>query len=184
MKNLAVFSFVMLVSAAVFAQNSKSFYDTSYESRNSGSFDQSASLLTFGLGFPNTSVNAISGFPPMYAKYEHGFLRDEVGLGGYIASGFGTVANNNFAAFSFGIVGYYHFNRLIPIDKMDVYAGAGVGFRSVSFDKTSINSSSNDAILIARVGIRYYFNPKLAAYAETGHDGMSTINLGVTLKLK
>ncbi|NOS55025.1 MAG: hypothetical protein HOP37_02075, partial [Cyclobacteriaceae bacterium] len=98
------------------------------------------------------------------------------------ASGFGTIPNNSFASFSFGIVGYYHFNKLIPIEKMDVYAGAGVGFRSVSFDK-SINSNQSDAILIARVGIRYYVKPKLAVYAETGHDGMSTINLGVTLKL-
>ncbi len=184
MKKSVVSIFALVVCVAGYSQNSKSFYSNSYESRNSGSFDQSASLLTFGLGFPNTSVNAVSGFPPIYAKYEHGFLRDEVGLGGYIATGFGTVANNNFASFSFGIVGYYHFNKLIPIDKMDVYAGAGAGFRSVSFDKATINSSTSDAILIARVGIRYYFKPKLAAYAETGHDGMSTVNLGVTLKLK
>jgi hypothetical protein len=182
MKKSLVSIFALLVCVAGYSQNSKSFYNSSYESRNSGSFDQSSSLLTFGLGFPNTSVNAISGFPPIYAKYEHGFLRDEVGLGGYIASGFGTIANNNFASFSFGIVGYYHFNKLIPIEKMDVYAGAGAGFRSVSFDK-SINSNQSDAILIARVGIRYYVKPKLAVYAETGHDGMSTINLGVTLKL-
>jgi hypothetical protein len=184
MKKLLVSGFALLVCVVGYSQNAKSFYNSSYESRNSGSFSRSASLLTFGLGFPNTSVNVISGFPPIYAKYEHGFLRDEVGLGGYIASGFGTIANNNFAAFSFGILGYYHFNKLIPISKMDVYAGAGGGFRSVSFDKTTIDRNRSDALLIVRVGIRYFLKPKLAVYAETGFDGMSTINLGVTLKLR
>ena len=193
-------SFILSIALVVFgsmayAQNSKSFYKSSYESRNSGSFEQSAALLTFGLGFPNQAVNynGLSGFPPIYVKYEQGFLRDEVGLGGYLSTGFGSVDynngtnyNNNFFAFSIGVLGYYHFNKLIPIEQMDVYAGAGLGFRAVSYsgDDVYVYDNHSDVIGIVKAGIRYYVKPKFAVYAETGYDGMSTINLGVTLKLK
>jgi hypothetical protein len=178
-------------------RNSKSFYKTSYESRNSGSWDQESSILSFGLGFPNTAVDysGLSGFPPIYAKYEHGFLRDEVGLGGYVSTGFGSVNNNylgtnyknNFFAFSIGVLGYYHFNKLIPIEKMDVYAGAGLAFRSVSYsgdDSQYTYGNDSKPLFITNVGIRYYVKPKLALYGEISFDGMSTVNLGVTFKLK
>ena len=96
MKKLLILSIAFFVcGSVVYVQNSKSFYKSFYESRNSGSFDQGSSLLSFGLGFPNvaasySSYGNISGFPPIYVKYEHGFLRDEVGLGGYVSTGFGS----------------------------------------------------------------------------------------------
>ena len=192
MKKTLFLSIALLVCGGVaFAQNSKSFYKTSYESRNSGSWEQSSSILSFGLGFPNvaTSYGSISGFPPIYAKYEHGFLRDDVGLGGYVSTGFGstdyyysTTTKSDFFAFSIAILGYYHFNKLIPIEKMDVYAGAGLAFRSVGYSESAYSDKATITVPV-KVGIRYYIKPKFAFYAESGYDGMSGINLGVTLKL-
>ncbi len=196
MKKSIILSIALLACGSMaFAQNAKSFYKSSYETRNSGSYDQNTMLLSFGLGFPNVAVsyNGLSGFPPLYAKFEHGFLRDEVGLGGYVSTGFGSVNyyngnnyDNNFTAFSFGVLGYYHFNKLIPIEQMDVYAGAGLGFRAVSYNGNDVYvyDNDNDVIGIVKVGIRYYIKPKFAFYAESGYDGMSSINLGITLKLK
>ena len=117
------------------AQTDKNFYNKSYESRNNGTFDKSTNIFSFGLGIPTIySGGAYSQSPIFYGKYEHGFLRDEVGLGGYVAGGWGSYDNDidesDFSAFSIGLLGYYHFNKLIPIEKMDVYAGAGFAFRS------------------------------------------------------
>src|SRR6187551_329656 len=163
MKKLLILSIALISCGSMaYAQNSSSFYKSSYESRNSGSFEQSAALLTFGLGFPNQAVSysGLSGFPPLYVKYEHGFLRDEVGLGGYLSTGFGSVDNhyagtnydNSFFAFSFGVLGYYHFNKLIPIEKMDVYAGAGLGFRAVTYDGDDVYVYDNhsDVLVIVK----------------------------------
>ena len=193
MKKTLILSIALLIfSSVAYAQNAKSFYKTSYESRNSGSWNQSSSILSFGLGFPNVapSYGGISGFPPIYAKYEHGFLRDDVGLGGYAAVGFGSTDYNNqgtaksdFVAFSIAILGYYHFNKLIPIEQMDVYAGAGFAFKSVGYTENAYKDKATVTVPV-KVGIRYYVKPKFAFYAESGYDGMSSINLGITLKLQ
>jgi hypothetical protein len=181
---------ILTLSNVAMAQNSKSFYNTPYESRNSGSFEQSAALLSFGLGFPNVAGDhhGNNGFPPLYAKFEHGVFRDEVGLGGYVSSGWGTTYKNgnsnetNFNAFSVGILGYYHFNKLIPIKEMDVYVATGFAYRVVSYNDYYENN--NDVLLVWHAGIRYYVKPKFSFYFESGYDGMSQINLGVTLKLQ
>ncbi len=195
MKKTLILSIALLIFGSIaYAQNAKSFYKTSYESRNSGSWEQSAAILSFGLGFPNVapSYGNISGFPPIYVKYEHGFLRDDVGLGGYAATGFGSTGNYNsgnttksdFFAFSIAILGYYHFNKLIPIEQMDVYAGAGFAFKSVGYSESTYYNDKATVTVPVKVGIRYYIKPKFAFYAESGYDGMSSINLGITLKLQ
>ncbi|HOX82262.1 MAG TPA: hypothetical protein PLJ60_04540 [Chryseolinea sp.] len=198
MKKSLILSIALVICGSMaYAQNSKSFYKSSYESRNSGSWDQASSIISFGLGFPNVAPNAYggnSGFPPLYVKYEHGFLRDEVGLGGYVSTGFGETGNyygvgnpvgyqTNFFAFSIAVLGYYHFNKLIPIEKMDVYAGAGLAFKNVSYDDQDYYDNDATITVPVKVGIRYYIKPAFAFYAESGWDGMSAINLGVTLKL-
>jgi hypothetical protein len=195
MKKLFILSIVLLGWACTgYAQSTRSFYNKSFESRNSGSFDQSAMLLSFGLGFPNVAVgyNGLAGFPPLYVKYEQGFLRDDVGLGGYFSTSFGSVRyfnnnNNTFSVFSFGLLGYYHFNKLIPIEKMDVYAGAGLGFRTINYSNDGalgVYPSETRVMPLMKVGIRYYLTPKLAPYAETGYDGMSSLNIGLTVRLR
>src|SRR5688572_32643338 len=98
------------------AQTDKNFYNKSYESRNNGTFDKSTSIISFGLGIPTIySGGAYSQAPIFYGKYEHGFLRDEVGLGGYIARGWGScdndIAESDFGAFSIGLLGYYDLDR-------------------------------------------------------------------------
>ncbi len=198
MKKLLILSIALLICGSVaYSQNSKSFYKSSYETRNSGSWDQGSSILSFGLGFPNVAptYGGNSGFPPLYVKYEHGFLRDEVGLGGYVSTGFGETGNyygfspngyqTNFFAFSIAVLGYYHFNKLIPIEKMDVYAGAGLAFKKVTYEDNDDFYDDDATVTVpVKVGIRYYVKPAFAFYAESGWDGMSGINLGVTLKLK
>ncbi len=190
MKKITLLSFLLLSAAVGYSQSS--FYNNSYEARNSGSFSQETALLSFGIGFPNLAVHnywtgSSSGFGPIYAKYEHGFLRDEVGLGGHVATAFGSYSDYlSIFAWSVGVRGYYHFNKLIPVEKLDVYAGAGLSMRNRSYNYDDNSISDNNEFTVgfdAVVGARYYFSDGFAAYLETGYDYMSSVNLGVTLRL-
>jgi hypothetical protein len=172
------------------AQVDKSFYQKSYESRNNGTFDQATSLVSFGLGVPSIYTGSYyRQSPTIYGKYEHGFLRDEVGLGGYLAAGFGSYKfqgsgeRYKYSSFSFAVLGYYHFNKLIPIEKMDVYAGAGLGFsRHAWNDDNLYNDDDNSVLFVVKVGIRYYVVKNFAVYAESGWDDMSSVNFGGTFR--
>lgn len=184
MKKIVLVLLTVVVSFGISqAQVDKNFYNKSYESRNNGTFDKSTNIISFGLGIPTIySGGAYSQSPIFYGKYEHGFLRDEVGLGGYIAGGWGSydndIAESDFGAFSIGLIGYYHFNKLIPIEKMDVYAGAGFAFRSYSWDNDYYDNDGSGVIFAFRAGIRYYVAKSFAVYAETGFDDMSSLSAG------
>ena len=166
------------------AQVDKNFYNKSYESRNNGTFDKGTSIASFGIGVPAYySGGGFSQSPAIYGKFEHGFLRDEIGLGGYLAFGWGSwEAGNNdydFSAFSLAVLGYYHFNKMIPIEKMDVYAGAGLGFRRFAADDwAGVDYDESGVIFVVKVGIRYYVVNNFAVYAESGYDDMSSVNFG------
>lgn len=193
-----VVSTILLFSAAAFSQKAKDFYNTPYKSRNSGSFSRNMGLLTFSYGFPNIPVSGDSyvgnnriGFGPAYAKYEHGIM-DEIGIGGQMAFSagrydYGNDQRERIHAFHLAVLGYYHFNKLIPLSNLDVYAGTGIGFRNrtvgytdnVYRDDTDVNVS-----VVVRAGVRYYVKPTVGLYAEAGYDDMSDINLGVTIRFK
>jgi len=184
MKKIVLVLLTIVASLGVSqAQVDKNFYNKSYESRNNGTFDKSTNIFSFGLGIPTIyNGSAYSQSPIFYGKYEHGFLRDEVGLGGYVAGGWGSYDNNaqdsDFSSFSIGVLGYYHFNKIIPIEKMDVYAGAGFAFKSDSWDDDFYDNDNSGVIFAFRAGIRYYVAKSFAVYAETGYDDLSSVNFG------
>lgn len=197
MKKVLFLVLGLTVCGFAMAQQGKAFYNTPYKSRNSGSYSRAASLLTFSYGFPNKSVQGHAhkgynriGFGPVYAKYEHGIM-DEVGIGGQLAlAGVRYDYNNDqterVRTFHFAFLGYYHFNKLIPVKQLDVYAGSGLAFRSrnVTYsDDFYDNYSDTDVTLAFKVGARYYIKNNFAFYGEGGYDHMSDINLGITFRL-
>lgn len=201
---LALLLGITLLFSDVYAQSGKAFYKTPYKSRNSGSYNRHASLLSFGIGFPNRSGTGLDywsdddrrlGIGPAYIKYEHG-ITDEIGLGGYVAAaasrykyGPDRKYTDHIFAGSLGIMGFYHFNKLIPVRKLDVYAGAGVGVRQLTYSydddfpgDTSDDRTSFTAMPLFKVGARWYFTKMFGVYAEGGYDKMSDVNLGITLR--
>lgn len=188
--SITLFLLITIVFAVEnsFAQSS-GFYSNSYANRNSGSFQKNISLISAGIGMVNTNgINGNALLGPFYAKYEYGIL-DEIGIGAF--GGLSIVSRNRDhytltrTAIGFGLMGYYHFNKLIPVSQLDVYAGAGPGFK-VRYDNYSryYDSYANtNLIFAAQVGARWYFTREFAAFAEMGHNGMSHLTLGVTLKL-
>jgi hypothetical protein len=189
----------------VFAQKGtvKGFYKTPYKSRNSGSFSRSTGILSFGFGFPNRSGTDFNywggnerrlGLGPGYIKYEHGII-DEIGIGGYVAAAasrfkYGPDRRYTDRVFSVsvGAMGYYHFNKLIPVRALDVYAGVGLGIRQLTytydddFNGNRDDRTDFDAIPLFKVGARYYFTRMFGVYAEGGYDDMSDVNLGISLR--
>jgi hypothetical protein len=197
------------------AQNAREFYHTPYNSRNSGSYDRSTLLLSFAYGVPNYlytgyGVSTYStrhiGIGPVMGKFEFA-IRDEVGLGvvlqgaakkwRYTAGG--KLYEDNAWGMGGAFMGYYHFNKLIPVEKLDVYAGVGVdlsyqelhrdaayynyyydyyGYYYTDAVQTRFNARPN-----AVVGVRYYVAPKFAFSAEAGYTTFSSFNLGVTFRL-
>lgn len=179
------------------AQNSgRDFYKQSYMSRNSGSYDRNTSLVTIGYGFPNSSIGGAwdNSFGPLYVKYEHGII-DEVGIGAYLGLAGGVWKTphykNTAKTLGMGVLGYYHFNKLIPLKQLDVYAGAGLGFVAVRYkydDKSpypfdhSDSETDFDGDVIGKVGARWYFTPGFSVYLEGGYDGMSSVNTGISFR--
>ena len=81
----------------------------------------------------------------------------------------------------------YHFN--IPNEKLDVYTGVGLGYRSWSYD-TESNDMDFDYDFdfggafgfCYTVGARYEFTPILGAYTEFGLGQVAAMQAGVVAK--
>jgi hypothetical protein len=210
--------FCTLLSFETQAQSS--FYSQPYNSRNSGSYGRGDHLLSLGYGVPNwlyTGYGAAGtfaygstrhiGIGPMMLKYEFP-IRDEVGLG-FIFQGATKSWKFNSGGHAYrdrawgtgaAFMGYYHFNKLINVPKMDVYAGLGVNFtyQKLTRDAAYYNyyygyygtyyyddqvQSDFDVRPCGVVGIRYYVAPRFAFAAEAGYTTFSSLNLGITFKL-
>ena len=185
----------LFIGIGAYAQGGSSFYRSPYKSRNIGSYDKSTALLTFSYGFPNVPARNFlfvggsrSGFGPVYVKFEKAIM-DEVGIGiqGAMSAGkytWGTL-EEKMGAIHFGVLGYYHFNKLIPVKSLDVYAGVGLAFINVARkynDPLYTNTTDSDVYAAGKIGARYYFGENFAVYAEGGYDLMSEINLGISLR--
>ncbi len=198
MKKMVILAFTAaLFGVAQDAQAQSSFYSTPYKSRNSGSFEKGAHLLSFGWGAPNVAANSINswgnrriGFGPAYAKYEYGIM-SEISLGVRLGVASGHYRYNDLKANNFAIgasfLGYYHFNKLIPVKQLDVYVGAGLGFRHLASERivgnrNVVTDNSFTPMPVGVAGARWYFTPSFGVYAEAGYDGLSSANIGIALK--
>jgi len=208
MKNLLIAG-LLLLSCATFAQKkntvkkqsagASSFYKTPYNSRNSGSFDKSTHLLSLTYGFPNTldytgyffNSNE-SGIGPVSVRYEFP-IRDEAGVGLSVSGAtkkwdyFGGYTTK-ITGISISPLGFYHFNKLIAVPKLDVYAGVGasIDLRNYSYDDPYYDDSDTSDLEInpaGVVGARYYFTDSFSGMAEVGEGSYSVFRVGVSFRL-
>ena len=89
--------------------------------------------------------------------------------------------------FVLGARAAYHLKLESP--KIDPYGGIMIGYNIVSFKEPSgwdpsYNYSGGNSYLMYGFygGARYFFNPKMAVYAELGY-GFGYLNLGISYKL-
>lgn len=124
---------------------------------------------------------------PLGASYEVG-ITDAISVGGqadYASGNYGS--GLGFSAFYVGARGAYHLAEILKInsDKVDVYAGLGLGYRSFSW-KDGYNgvgySYGNGLNFNYFVGGRYFFSDNIGAVLELGYSGLSNARLGLTFK--
>lgn len=142
-------------------------------------------LLNAGIGL---GVYTYGGLP-FGASFEHGITED-ISVGGF----FDYLSwKNTYSTYSyswrfmyFGARGSYHFNELLKLDndKVDVYAGIGLGYRVVSTSDNLVagyGGYGGGLFYNVHVGGRYYFANNIAGFAELGY-GVSALRLGLTFK--
>ena len=91
------------------------------------------------------------------------------------SGGAGTVSYD-IRYINIGVTANYHF-QVKSNPKVDPFLGLGLGNSSVSGDFTTGYSSG--IYFIGRAGVRYFYKPRLALYADAG-AGASTLNVGLT----
>lgn len=149
------------------------------------SYKMGDNLLNVGIG---VGVYSYGGLP-IGASFEHGFTK-QISAGGFIDY---LSWKNSYSSYSyswrfiyFGARGSYHLNEVLNLnnDKLDVYAGAGLGYSTVSTSDNLVSGYSgysNRLFLNIHAGGRYYFSSNIAGFAELGY-GVSALKLGLTFK--
>jgi hypothetical protein len=146
----------------------------------SQAFSKSDKLLNAGLAIGTYGYGGI-GFG---GTFEFG-VTDDISVGPTVGYSGTTDSGYGFSVLSIGGRGSYHFNRLFNLtnDKLDIYAGAGLGYRRVGYDNPYLvgYSYGSGVLLLAHVGIRYYFSDKMGVYGEAG-SGVGALQGGITFK--
>ncbi len=173
MKKLGVLFGALLFSMVVFAQN--------------GAFSKGDKLLNVGIG-----VNSYySGGIPFGASFEVGVTED-ISVGAnvdYLSHKYKGFGDYKFTALYFGARGNYHFNTLLNIEneKIDVYAGVGLGYRVFNwkddYNGSGLKSSYGSGVYFGILaGGKYYFTDNIGAFVELGAIGSTNARIGVAFK--
>ncbi|QEC42906.1 hypothetical protein [Pseudobacter ginsenosidimutans] len=175
MKKLSVLLFALFVSLVVSAQN--------------GAYSKGDKLLNVGIGLNSY----YSGGIPFGASFEYGVTEDiSVGINAdYLSHKYGGFGYDwKFTALYFGARANYHFNTLLNInnEKVDVYAGVGLGYRSFKwkdsdYDGEGLKSSYGSGVYFGILaGGKYYFTENIGGFLELGATGSTNVRLGVAFK--
>ncbi len=153
--------------------------------KSSLAYNEGDKLLNIGVG-----VNSYySGGIPLSASFELG-ITDAISVGGnidYLSKTYNG-ANEKFTAVYFGGRGSYHFNELLNLDieNLDLYAGAGLGFRTFRWSNSNYSYSygpyGNGLYLSLFAGGKYYFAPNVGGFLELGAVGSTNAKLGLAFR--
>ncbi len=169
MRIISTFIMVVLTTTTLLAQKN-------------GAFSKNDKLLNIGIG-----INSYySGGIPFGASYEQG-ITDNISVGAnadYLSNDY---LSFKFTAIYIGVRASYHVNELLNIksDKIDLYGGPTLGYRSFSWKDNDIDygdSYGSGIYLGAYAGGKYYFNNKLGVFAELGAIGSTNARVGLAVK--
>ncbi len=152
-------------------------------------FSQSDKLLNIGIGVNSYYDRGI----PLGVSFETG-VTGQISVGAnvdYLSSNYDLSAGSKlkFRALYFGARASYHVNELLNLqnEKVDLYGGATLGYRSFSWSDTYSGGSlkgtyGNGVYLGIYIGGRYYFSNALGAFAELGAIGSTNARIGAALR--
>jgi hypothetical protein len=119
-------------------------------------------------------------------------ITPNIGVGGTVMAWFWGDTWYSYSMIYPSLEGAYHFTKL-DMDKVDLYAGAGLGFGIYSYSAKEAGFSgtlgSSGLVLGIILGGRYYFTDKIAASLRINGSFLSGWGgfggtLGVTIRLK
>ena len=175
MKQTILSIIALVLCTSLFAQESKS------SNSSEALFYKGAKVAQIGIGL-GSSLGL-----PLNASFEYG-ITDKIGIGPYIgyAGKSYDLLGSKYKVTSIIIAakGNYHFYQK---EKIDIYGGATLGFNMakakwVGTSTLPISASYGGFTYGFHVGGRYYFNPKIAGFAELGY-GLGYLNIGLAFKL-
>lgn len=154
-------------------------------------FEKGTNAINVGIGLGSAYGNSFTtssqsiGFS---ASFERGIWEvpgpGVVSLGGFLGYktfGYDFLGNEDRWTYTVvGVRGAYHFNGL-NVENLDVYGGAMVSYRIVSFRGNSGSFGSSPGA-DAFVGGRWFFSDSFSAFAEAGY-GFAYLTLGVSFRL-
>ncbi len=157
-------------------------------------YQKGSKLINVGLGLGAYKVNLLKSLFAEKLTGAHGSIgvggSFEVGITDQISAGglFGYSRDSDLEMnfIHIGARGSYHLAEVMKLNnnKIDIYAGAGVGFRIMSAEgATSEDFEGLNKIFIPiHVGGRYYFKDNMAAFTELG-TGFAIFQGGISFKL-
>lgn len=211
MKILFVSALLVISSFTVHAQDSTT--NKALQSFNNSPFSRKTTLLTVSFGFADwnkqnyklpdsTRYGSGSGSLPIYFHLERAVgnsisiaasLAFDVFHYNYSREGytngvlFYRSSTDRVTIISPGLQAFYHFNKLIPVRRLDL--SVGIGFAANYITHTNYPSSDTvshaikpDVTLLARLSGRYYINNHASVFADIGYDKMSLFSLGASFR--
>ena len=159
-------------------------------------FNLGDKVVSAGIGFGTTLYSGTyytRGVPPITLSYEQavkdGILeKGVIGVGGWVGYtsykydylGWGYKYTN----FIIGAMGAFHYPL---VDKLDTYAGIGLGYNIVSatefgtYTGWDYAASSGGIVFAGMIGARYYFTEQFAVYAQAGY-GVAYFTVGACVR--
>lgn len=139
-----------------------------------------------GVGFGGRFEKGFKELPDL----RNGVLGIGVGVDYYsFSTSFLNFSGYDYKLIPISVTVNYHFQ--LDNKKIDPFVGLGLGYEyySVSGPACTIggidyckNAYSSGVYFAGRAGLRYYWQPKLALYADVG-SGAGSLHLGITYKL-
>jgi len=140
-----------------------------------------------GIGFGGRFETAFKELPNL----GNGTLGIGVGVD-YFSFGesFSNVSGFNWRLIPISVTGNYHFH--LDNKKIDPFVGAGLGYQHWSVSGPSCNflgvnlcenAHSSGIYFVGHGGIRYFWKPNMAAYADVG-AGAGALHVGLMFKMK
>ncbi|TAF94750.1 MAG: hypothetical protein EAZ32_15045 [Cytophagia bacterium] len=148
------------------------------------SYQKGDKLLNVGIGLGTYGAGGL-GFGGSFEVGIHPAISVGV-LGGYSGRSNYLGSGVRWSVLTIGARGSYHLGELLKLndDKIDLYAGLGLGYRNISWNYGGTafdNNYGSGILLLAHLGGRYYFANNMSAYAELG-SGFGTLQAGISFK--
>ena len=131
-------------------------------------------LGSAGLSFGGRFERGVKALPDL----GNGVLGFQVSVDYYSYNNRFVGTDFGFSFIPIGATANYHF--ALASKKVDPFIGAGLGFlvASTSYDGSDDGSYNSGLYFIGRAGVRYFWKPNMASYADLG-AGAATLNVGL-----